>query len=205
MRWTPSAASIYLLSQVRREMRRVTADPRLIQGMECDLTEMLGAKLAIERDGLQEIIDGLARRGYRVIGPTVRDGAISRAAGDIGSSAAPMRRFLAMLLDRIPGSAFCTRRSSGSGRHAAKVTVSRSSKGLRRQSRSPLLACVPASSARSRSRTGFFSRGHTSTVRTKFGVTVPSSWPSIAASRAPRASASPWTRDRRSKRVSTSL
>jgi ferredoxin len=37
---------------------------------------MLGAKLAIERDDLQRIIEGLARQGYRVIGPTVRDGAI---------------------------------------------------------------------------------------------------------------------------------
>jgi len=37
---------------------------------------MLGTKLAIERDGLQRIIDSLARRGYRVIGPTVRDAAI---------------------------------------------------------------------------------------------------------------------------------
>jgi sulfhydrogenase subunit beta (sulfur reductase) len=38
--------------------------------------ELRGAKLAIECDGLQGIIDGLARRGYRIIGPTVRDGAI---------------------------------------------------------------------------------------------------------------------------------
>ena len=37
---------------------------------------MVDAKLAIEQDGLQRIIDALARRGYRVIGPTVRDGAI---------------------------------------------------------------------------------------------------------------------------------
>jgi sulfhydrogenase subunit beta (sulfur reductase) len=37
---------------------------------------MPGAKLAIERDDLQSIIDGLARRGYRVIGPRVWDGAI---------------------------------------------------------------------------------------------------------------------------------
>jgi sulfhydrogenase subunit beta (sulfur reductase) len=36
----------------------------------------LGAKLLIERDGLQHIISALERRGYRVIGPTVRDGAI---------------------------------------------------------------------------------------------------------------------------------
>jgi sulfhydrogenase subunit beta (sulfur reductase) len=36
----------------------------------------LGAKLAIEHDDLQQIIDGLLRRGYRVIGPTMRDGAI---------------------------------------------------------------------------------------------------------------------------------
>jgi sulfhydrogenase subunit beta (sulfur reductase) len=33
-------------------------------------------KLTLEPDGLQQIIDGLARRGYRVIGPSVRDGAI---------------------------------------------------------------------------------------------------------------------------------
>jgi sulfhydrogenase subunit beta (sulfur reductase) len=38
--------------------------------------DALGAKLAIERDGLQRIIDALANRGFRVIGPTVRDGAI---------------------------------------------------------------------------------------------------------------------------------
>jgi len=37
---------------------------------------MLGAKLAIERDGLQRVIDALARQGYQVIGPSVRDGAI---------------------------------------------------------------------------------------------------------------------------------
>jgi hypothetical protein len=37
---------------------------------------MLGAKLAIEPDGMQRIIDALARQGYRVVGPTVRDGAI---------------------------------------------------------------------------------------------------------------------------------
>jgi sulfhydrogenase subunit beta (sulfur reductase) len=37
---------------------------------------MLGAKLAIKRDGLQRVIDALANRGFRVIGPTVRDGAI---------------------------------------------------------------------------------------------------------------------------------
>jgi sulfhydrogenase subunit beta (sulfur reductase) len=37
---------------------------------------MVGAKLAIEPDGVQRIIDALSRQGYRVIGPTVRDGAI---------------------------------------------------------------------------------------------------------------------------------
>jgi len=41
-----------------------------------DLTRMLGAKLAIDRAVLQEIFDALASRRYRVIGPTVRDGAI---------------------------------------------------------------------------------------------------------------------------------
>ena len=44
--------------------------------MNQDLTRMLGAKLAIDRAVLQEIFDALASRGYRVIGPTVRDGAI---------------------------------------------------------------------------------------------------------------------------------
>src|SRR5271167_703625 len=37
---------------------------------------MLGAKLAIEREVLEGIISGLASRGFRVIGPTVRDSAI---------------------------------------------------------------------------------------------------------------------------------
>jgi ferredoxin len=37
---------------------------------------MLGAKLAIGREDLQEIVDALRNRGYQVIGPTVRDGAI---------------------------------------------------------------------------------------------------------------------------------
>src|SRR5208282_1660085 len=37
---------------------------------------MLGAKLAIEREVVEGIITGLANRGYRVVGPTVRDGAI---------------------------------------------------------------------------------------------------------------------------------
>ena len=40
------------------------------------MTDALGAKLAIEREALQGIISGLANRGYRVIGPTVRDSAI---------------------------------------------------------------------------------------------------------------------------------
>jgi len=38
---------------------------------------MLGAKLAIDQAVLQEILDALKNRGYRVIGPTVRDGAIN--------------------------------------------------------------------------------------------------------------------------------
>jgi ferredoxin len=38
--------------------------------------DSLCAKFAIERDGLQQIIGSLASRGYRVIGPTVHDGAI---------------------------------------------------------------------------------------------------------------------------------
>ena len=34
---------------------------------------MLGATFTIERDDLQRLMDGLARPGYRVVGPTVRD------------------------------------------------------------------------------------------------------------------------------------
>jgi ferredoxin len=41
-----------------------------------ELTEMLGTPLVIEPEGLQRIIDALAHRGYRVIGPRMRDGAI---------------------------------------------------------------------------------------------------------------------------------
>jgi len=44
--------------------------------MNQDLTRMLGAKLAVDREDLQEIFDALGNRGYQVIGPTVRDGAI---------------------------------------------------------------------------------------------------------------------------------
>jgi hypothetical protein len=43
---------------------------------EQNQTETLGAKVAIERDVLQGIIIGLASRGFRVISPTMRDGAI---------------------------------------------------------------------------------------------------------------------------------
>jgi sulfhydrogenase subunit beta (sulfur reductase) len=35
-----------------------------------------GTKVTIDRDGLQALVGALAARGYRVIGPTVRDGAI---------------------------------------------------------------------------------------------------------------------------------
>jgi ferredoxin len=46
---------------------------------------MLGAKLAIEPDDFQRIIDGLKGRGYRVLGPIIHDGAI--AYDDIASLA----------------------------------------------------------------------------------------------------------------------
>jgi ferredoxin len=37
---------------------------------------MLGPKLVIDREDLQEVFDALANRGYQLIGPTVHDGAI---------------------------------------------------------------------------------------------------------------------------------
>jgi len=43
---------------------------------EQNQTETLGAKVAIERQVLQQIIGTLASRGFRVIGPAMRDGAI---------------------------------------------------------------------------------------------------------------------------------
>jgi len=36
----------------------------------------IGTKVVIARDGLQSLLDALGARGYRVVGPTVRDGAI---------------------------------------------------------------------------------------------------------------------------------
>jgi sulfhydrogenase subunit beta (sulfur reductase) len=35
-----------------------------------------GNKFVLERDSFQQLLDGLVRRGYQVVGPTVRDGAI---------------------------------------------------------------------------------------------------------------------------------
>jgi hypothetical protein len=100
------------------------------------------AKLAIERDGLQRIIDALARHGNQVIGPTVRDGAIVYDAiarldelpvgwtdqQDGGQYRLERRDDAALFgyaVGRIPGSGFYIRRLSASGKRAPKVMVSR--------------------------------------------------------------------------------
>ncbi len=41
-----------------------------------DASSPASAKFILKRDGLQALIDGLAARGYEVLGPTLRDGAI---------------------------------------------------------------------------------------------------------------------------------
>src|SRR6516162_6177603 len=182
---------------------------------------MVDAKLAIEQDGLQRIIDALARRGYRVIGPTVRDGAI------IYDTVTRLDELPVGWTDQQDGGRYRLKwRGDGAlfgyavGPHSWKRFLHPPAERLwqaRREengfaivesegqwSRWPLLACAPASSVRSPSRTGAFSRGDTSTTPTRLGATRPSSLPSIAARRAVPASASRWMPDRRSKQGSTS-
>jgi hypothetical protein len=103
---------------------------------------MVGAKLAIEPDGVQQIVDALARQGDRVIGPTVRDGAIvydtiagpdelpvgwtdQQGGGRYRLERRDDAKYSAMPSGRIPGSGFCTHRSNTSGRPDANVMVSR--------------------------------------------------------------------------------
>ena len=100
---------------------------------------MSEAKSAINVDGLQALISALAARGYTVLGPTARDGAIiydeiakvadlpragqiSRMAGATGWSAGTMMRCSDFLMARNRGSAFCIRRCRrfGPPKRAAK-------------------------------------------------------------------------------------
>ena len=84
-------------------------------------------------DGVQALIEALRRRGFHVVGPTVRDRTIfyddiaaladlprrwtdeSRRAGITGCSAATTTRCSAMRSGRIRGRNSCTRRHNGYG------------------------------------------------------------------------------------------
>jgi hypothetical protein len=99
----------------------------------------LSTELAtLERDHLQQLLDTLGRRGYRVVGPTVRDRAIvyddltSLADGRTSKTAAPTvsrdvttRHSLATPLDPTPGRSSFTRRSRAYGKRSPEVTASR--------------------------------------------------------------------------------
>jgi hypothetical protein len=182
---------------------------------------MLSTKLAIERDGLQRIIDSLARRGYRVIGPTVRDGAI------VYDTVVRLDELPVGWTDQQDGGRYRLERRSDEAlfgyavgphpwKHFLHPPVQRLWQARREgdgfaviedetvSERLPLLECARVSCVRSRSRTGSFSRGRSSTIPTKFGATMPSSLP-IALRRAPRAFASRWMPDRKLRPVSTSL
>ena len=139
----------------------------------------------IEPSGLEALVDSLRTRGYRVLGPTTRDGAIvyddleSAAELPIGwtdepgrrrptaSSGATTRRASAMRSARTRGSSSCCRPGCASGTRGGTATAS--SRSRRRRStrrRSPSSASAPASCTRSRSRTGCSSRAATSTATT---------------------------------------
>ena len=107
-------------------------------------------------EALEQLLAALRARGYRVLGPSVRDGAIvyddltpptsfrsagptGRTAARTGSSAAPTRRASATPSVRTRGSGSSFRRACGSGARAGTATAyrrSRRSRSTRRRSRS---------------------------------------------------------------------
>src|SRR5579862_1528723 len=180
-----------------------------------------GARLAIGPEVLDRIIVALAGRGYRVIGPVVRDGAIvydtltrldELPAGwtdrqDGGRYRLERRgdmAYSAMPSGRIPGNASCTRRSSGSGRRAVTATGSRPSNTTRPRSGSPSSGSAPANSGRSRSKTGCSLAANIGIEPTGSGASKHSSSRSIAARPAAPAFARRWEPDPRPGPGSTS-
>ena len=135
-------------------------------------------KAALTADGLQALLDALAARGYRVVGPTVRDQAIvyddiasladlprglDRRAGrrPLPPGRARRRRAVrlcgrAAFLEAVPASADA---APVAGRRATATTsqVDAGADGRRRAS--PSSACAPASCTPSPSRTGCFLGG----------------------------------------------
>ena len=89
-------------------------------------------------DGLQALITGLVSRGYQVVGPTLRDGAIiydtlsdladlpagwtdQQDAGRYRLNTGRTGRYSVTRLGLTPGSAFYTRLPNACGRRAARV------------------------------------------------------------------------------------
>jgi len=177
---------------------------------------MLGVRLAIEQEVLEGIISGLANRGYRVVGPTVRDGAIiyepvarledllsdgpiNKTPGVTGSSGAPTRRSLAML-------------SSGRFLHPPVERlwqVRREGDGfsiVEKDEMSEPLAFIGVRACELRAigiHDRVFLAGPFLDSPTKFAASTPSSSLSIAVRRAAPASAPRWMWGPRSRRVST--
>ena len=105
------------------------------------LSLAIGDHAVIAVPHLQALLAALHRRGYQVVGPTVRDGAIvydeldSTTDLPIGWTDEQdggiyrlkkrhlIRRFLAMLSAHIRGKSICCRRPSGSGKRSAEGSV----------------------------------------------------------------------------------
>jgi hypothetical protein len=85
-------------------------------------------KFVLERDNFQQLLEVLTKRGYRVVGPTVRDGAIvydtlssmadlpsgwtdEQNGERIACADAKIRPCWATRLDHTPGRSCCIRRS----------------------------------------------------------------------------------------------
>ena len=183
-----------------------------------------GASLVIELEGLARLVGALGDRGFLVIGPTVRSGAIvydvldsadelpdraaptcrSRAA--TGSSGATTRPVSATPSGRSRGSESCCRPSCSSGGREREpdggfvVAPDARRAAAARVHRRPRAA----SCTRSRSRTGAASAARTPTTTTRRAGATRSSSRSTAARPAAPASASRCRPGRRSGRATTS-
>ncbi len=136
-----------------------------------DPPDLVDVRALIERADFPHLLNALHSRGYRVVGPTLRDQAIvydeldSEADLPIGWTdeqdawplsrlqSAQTRRSLATTSGRTPGNAICIRRSCASGKGANRRTAFRSRRSRKMLLAMPFLACARASFTPSRSRT----------------------------------------------------
>ena len=133
-------------------------------------------RLVMARGGLDQLFDALVRRGFRLVAPTVRDGAIvydeialGRAPGRLGgraggralpaASGATTTRSSATWSAPTPGSSSSSRPSVAWLCARRGETAAFRRPGPRTAAASPSSACAPASWTRSRSRTGCFVGG----------------------------------------------